>query len=312
MANKKHLYWAFQSSQTFQPTEEELDSFSRKYKKDFETRELYQGTELLDMYRLHGWRNPMYSFISSIILGYEHEGKLRVKYITGEEKDLLQNFTNLLKNHFQEYNLVHFDAEIVLPYLGVRLNRNGHINPPHVDLRYFSLRPWNLTGVDIKQYYKGAGKYSFSLKDIAFNFNIDSSEIIENEDEFSHYNSGNLESLKNSAIKKVELIAKIHRILSLETALETVFIEETVENVEEQESTNWLSVLYRENNLSKDVQQGIKELVGKKRLTKKDKENLFTILRGVYVHTNFEQNDNDSKKIIEQKESEINEFVNTL
>jgi hypothetical protein len=46
-------------------------------------------------------------------------------------------------------------------------------------------------------------------------------------------------------------------------------------------------------------------MVKKKKPTKKEKEQLFTILRGVYVRNNFEANDLDSKKVIEQKENEI-------
>lgn len=152
--NNKHLYWSFQSSQTVKPTEEELKVFQEKYKKDFEQRELYEGEELEDKFRLNSWRNPIFNEIFSVILAFEHQDTLRIQYITGTEKDLLQNFMNLVKTKFQDYNLVHFDAEIILPYLGVRLNSNGHLTPPHNDLKYHNLKPWNFTGLDIKQYYK--------------------------------------------------------------------------------------------------------------------------------------------------------------
>jgi len=310
--SNKHLYWAFQSSQTLNPTEEELKSFQRKYKKDFRTRELYEDEELENMFRLEAWRNPLFSHITSIILAFEHEGKLRVKFVEGEEIDLLQNFNNLLRNSFQDYQLATFDSEIVLPYIGVRLNKHGWIKPPHTDLSYMGLKPWNLTGYDLKSFYSGAGKYAFGLKDIADNFNLDSSEVIEVEDEFTHYNAGHHGLLKISAIKKVELIAKLHRILTEQPKLETVLVEERVQDVEEEKPTNWLETLYRENNLSLEIKAGIKELVGKKKLTKVDKTNLFTILRGIMVRTDFENMDQDSKAKIAQKELEINEFINTL
>lgn len=304
----KFVYWAFQSSQALNPSEEELKRFQSKYKKDFEQRTFYEGEELLDKYRLNGWRSPLFSYITSVMLAYEHEGTLRLKNIIGEEKDVLQTFVNLLKNHFQDYTLVHFDAEIVLPYIGVRLNKNG-LNSPHKDLKYHNLRPWNLTGLDLKAYYQGAGKYSFSVEDIAYIFNIDWEGIIPYEDEFTYYNSGDFTSLQNSAIKKVEVISKIHRTLNELPELQTVLIEESVKNVVEEKPTDWLKELHYQG-LTNEVREGLKQQIfGGKKVSKKDKENLFTIIRGVYVRTDFENNDQDTKKTIELKEQQIKDLL---
>lgn len=310
MEQTKYLYWAFQSSQSLNPTEKEKKSFQRKYKKDFEQRELYEGEELDDKMRLNGWRNPMYSEITSIILGFEYQGTLRVKYITGSEKDLLQNFVNLVKKEFQDYILVHFDAEIVVPYLGVRLNTNGFINAPHPNLKYHGLKSWNQSGLDIKDYYKGFGKYSFSLEDIGDILNINTEGIIPYEDEFTYFNSNDFKSLNDSAVKKIEVLSQIHRKLFELPELETVIVEEKVENVVEEKPTDWLKELHF-NGLTLDVKEGLKQQLfgGKKKPTKKDKEHLFTIIRGVYVRTNFEANDQDSEATIEKKEKQIKELL---
>ena len=311
MDKQKHLYWAFQSSQAKDPTEKELETFQRKYKKDFEQRTVYEGQELLDKFRLNGWRNPMYSEITSIILAFEHQGTLRVKYITGLEKDLLQNFVNLVKKEFQDYTLVHFDAEIVLPYLGVRLYKNGFLNAPHPNLKYHGLKSWNLSGLDIKEYYKGSGKYSFSLEDIGDILNINIEGIIPYEDEFTYFNSNDFKSLNDSAIKKIEVLSQIHRKLFELPELKTVLVEERVENVQEIKPTDWLKELHKANQFTLEIKEGLKQQIfgGKKKPTKKDKEHLFTIIRGVYVRTNFEANDQDSKAIIEKKEKEIKELL---
>lgn len=315
MENKKYLYWAFQSSQNINPSEEDLERFQIKYKKNFETRELYEGKELEEQYKLKGSKNPMFSFISSFILAFEHEGTLRIKYIVGKESDLIQTFTNLLRNDFQDYSLVHFDAEVVLPYYGVRANKNGFITPPHKDLKYNGakdIRPWNLTGVDIKQYYKGAGNYSFSLEEIAYNLNLDYEGIIPYDEEPLYFKSCKFIELKKSAIKKVEVLSKIHRTLEGKPELETVLVEEEVENVEEQKPTNWLVALYHSRELTEEIREGIRSQIKGKRVLKRDRENLFTILRGVMVRTDFINKDQDSKKVIEEKENSINEFLNTI
>jgi len=310
MEQIKVLYWSFQSSQTINPTEKQLELFQRKYKSDYQQRTVFEGEELLDKFRLNSWRNAMFSEITSIIIAFEHENTLRVKYISGIEKDLLQNFNNLLRNSFQDYNLVHFDAGIVLPYIGVRLNKNGFITPPHQDLKYHNLRPWGLTGIDLKEYYKGAGDYSYSLEEIGDILGIDTNSIIPYEDEFTYYNSQDFEALKISAIKKVEVISKCYRKLQNQSELETVLIEETVKDVVEEKPKDWLKELYYANQMTSEIAEGLKQQIfsGKKPL-KKDLENLFTIIRGVYLRTNFEVKDQDSKKTIELKEQEIKQLL---
>ena len=274
----KHLYWAFQSSQTLEPTEQELKVFQLKYKKDFEKRELYQGVELLEKYRLNGWRNPMFSQITGVIIGYENDGALRLKNIVGTEKDVLQTFSNLLKNHFQDYNLVHFDSEVVLPYIGIRLNKNN-LKPTHQDLKYYNMRPWNLSAIDLKAYYQGAGKYSFSVDEIAYILNIDSEGIIPYDDEFTYFNSGDLKTLEISAIKKVEVISQIHRNLNDLPSLTTILTEEQVENVEEEKTVNILDNLYYSKKISEKDKEELKQIFAKKKFKTEEKEIAINIIK---------------------------------
>lgn len=304
--SNKHLYWAYQSSQSIAPTEEDLKTFQNKYKKDYEQRELYEGEELEDKFRLNAWRSPMFSEITSIILAFEHQDTLRVQYITGTEKDLLQNFVNLVKTSFQDYLLVHFDAEIVLPYLGVRLNTNGHLNPPHNDLKYQGIKPWSFTGLDIKQWYKGGGKYTFSLEEIAKILSVDKEGIIPYEDEFTYFNSNDFDSLKSSAIKKVEVLSQIHRKLFGLNNLVTVLVEEKVKDVEEYKPTDWLKELNAVKQLTLEIKEGLKiQLFSKKRIVKKDKEIAFELIRASLsdIDPNFGKVKN---------EAEVNQIINQL
>lgn len=309
---QKYLYWAFQSSHNVEPTEEDLRTFKEKYKKDYEQRELYEGDELLNKFKLNSWRNPMFCEVVSVITAFEEKGTMRVKYIVGNEKDLLQNFSNLLKNEYQDYTLVHFDAEIVLPYIGVRLQHNDIINAPHKDLQYFGLKSWNFTGFDLKAYYQGGGRYSFTLEQIAKVLKIDREGIILYEDEFTYYSSGQLEELKSSAIRRVEVMAEIFRKLKGLPKLETVVIEEKVEDVVEEKPKNILLELYNSNSISKESAESLKEKIGKKKLTKKDKENLFTILRAVLIKNDFINGQQDTKAVIAIKEGEVTDFINSL
>lgn len=309
--NNKFLYWAIQSSQLTNPTEQELELFQIKYKEDYEQDIVYQGEELLEKFRLNSWRNPLWSPITSIILAYENGEEMRVKYITGEEKDLLQTFCNILRNRFQEYTLVNFDSEILLPFLGARLHKNNFISSPHQNLKYQgNIRSWNFSGVDLKAYYKGGGKYSFSLKEIAYLLNINSQGTINYRDEFSYFESGNFEVLKRSAIKQVEVIAEIWRKLNNLPKLQTVLVEDAVKDVEEEKPKDWLKELYYKNEMTSEIKEGLRQQIfGGKKVSKKEKEKLFEIIRGTYVFNDFVNGKQDSKTVIEKKEKEIKELL---
>ena len=147
---------------------------------------------------------------------------------------------------------------------------------------------------------------------MAYCLNLEHGDIIPYEDAFTYFYSGETEKLKQSAISKLRTIATIHKILEQKPILETVLVEEEVEKVEEQAPKNWLEVLYSENKLTEEVKEGLRGQFKGKRITKKDRENLFIILRGVLVRTDFINMDMDSKKTIEEKENSINEFLNTL
>jgi hypothetical protein len=311
MNNQKFIYFSFQSSQNFEPTSKELLSFQRKYKKDFKTRELYEGEELLNEYRLRGWKHPRYSHIISIIIAFEIENNLRIRYITGNEEDILTEFNNILRRA-QDYSLVTFDSQIILPFLGIRMARNRMLNTSHIGIKYKNMRPWDVKATDLQQYYDGAGNYKSSIKDIAEDLDLDSNYVVEIEDEFTFYNSGDFETLKKSAIQKVEVMCKAHRLLLDLSELEVQLVEETVKEVVEEKPKDWLKELYYANQMTTEIKEGLKQQIfgGKvKKQTKKELEHLFTIIRGTYVKSDFENNNQDNNKTIEQKEAQIKELL---
>lgn len=312
MEEKRYLYWSIQSAQSLEPTEQELEIFQAKFKEDYEQDIVYEGVELLQKFRLHGFRNPLFSQITSIILAFENGGEMRVKYITGDEADLLQNFVNLLRNSFQDYTLINFDSEILLPFLGVRLQKNNFLGSVHPNLRFQNMKSWNFTGVSLKDYYKGGGKYSFSLKEIAYILNIDAEGIINHRDEFNYVNSGNEEALKTSAIKQVEVMAEIWRKLNELPKLETVLAEEKVENVEEQKPLDWAKELFRTKKLTKEIKEGLLEQLKKKKMLKKDKEILHDILSSIYLNTEMFHKEKDTEATTQVKKQEIKDLLDAI
>ena len=98
-----NLYWKLQSINNTDMIEvgsDEFNIYREKFKKNFETRELMSEEETLIHYNYNAYKNPLFSKIYSLTVAFVDKGILRVKYITGEEKDLLQTFLNELKSDF--------------------------------------------------------------------------------------------------------------------------------------------------------------------------------------------------------------------
>lgn len=312
----KHLYWKLQSINNTDMIEvgsEEFNIYREKFKKNFETRELMSEEETLIHYNYNAWRNPLFSKIYSLTIAFVHEGVLRVKYLTGQEKDLLQTFLNEVKgDFFKDYQLVHSDAEYMLPYIGTRLDIHGFRTSLHKDLQYKNLRPWNLTGVSVRDYYQGAGAYKHSLKEIAWVYGLKTS-YIEPSEEFSLYKKGLFDNLKDSAVNEISILANVHRLMIGEDKVDNIEVsEEKVEKVEEVKPQNFLALLYDTQAMTLEIRQGLEKQLKKKKLTKRDREVIREILLGVYIQNDFINGQQDTKATIDKKTQEVDEFLKTI
>lgn len=307
----KALYWKLQSKNQ-ELTEEKLELFKNHYKKDYKTGELYSDVEATHMWHQSASNNPLFAELFSLTVAYENEGKLRVKYLTGNEKDIIQSFLNILNNkHFKDYEVVHFDAGIILPYFGIRKTACGNKEHLPKSLSYKGLRPWNLSGVCLKDYFKGAGDYTYSLLELGELFGL-KANIISYVDEGFYYFEGKKEELLESAIQEITLLANVHRLENGLEKIEAVVSKEEVKEVEVKGEENLLLILAAGGDFSTHIKRYIIDKIDKKRLTKKDKENLEIILKGLYFCTDFINMNQDSKKVIQEKTLEIEEFIKTL
>ena len=311
-----NLYWKLQSINNTDMIEvgsDEFNIYREKFKKNFETRELMSEEETLIHYNYNAYKNPLFSKIYSLTVAFVDKGILRVKYITGEEKDLLQTFLNELKSDFfKEFQLVHSDAEYMLPYLGTRLDIHGFRTSIPKDLIFKGLKSWNLTGFSVRDHYQGAGAYKHSLKEIAWVYGL-KTNYIELADEFNHYRKGGFDILKDSAVDEIKTVANIHRILIGEEIVEEVsVVEQKVESVEEVKPTNFLALLYESQAMTLEVRAGLEKQLKKKKLTKRDREIVREVILGVYLSSDFINGQQDSKATIEKKIKEVDEFLNTI
>lgn len=311
-----NIYWKLQSvNQT-----DELEIYSKEYslyrehfKKDYETRELMTMQETVEHYRLNAWKNPLFSRIFSLSVAIVEDNIVKIIYYTGAEKDLIQTFLNTLKkDRFKEYTVTHFGAEYILPYLGTRIDKNKIRTSIPSGLLYKGLRPWNLQGFCVRDYYSGAGNYKNNLKEIAWIYDLETN-FIESVDEFTYYKSGKLEELKNSAVDEIHTLVNVHRLMTGEEVISELTCNELfVESVEEVKPINFLALLWESQAMTLEVRAGLEKQLKKKKLTKRDREIVREIILGVYLENDFINSRQDTKATIEKKTKEVDKFLETI
>lgn len=311
-----NLYWKLQSVNQADQLEiysKEYDIYREHYKKDYATRELMTMQETVEHYRVNAFKNPLFSRIFSLTVAIVEDNLVKIIYYTGKEKDLIQTFLNTLKkDRFKEYTVTHFGAEYVLPYLGTRIDKSGIRTTIPVGLLYKGLRPWNLQGFCVRDYYSGAGNYKNNLKELAWIYGLETS-FIESVDEFTYYKSGQLEELKNSAVDEIHTLVNVHRLITGEEIVTDVTCNELyVESVEEVKSVNFLALLWESQAMTLEVRSGLERQLKKKKLTKRDREIVRETILGVYVSNDFINGQQDSKATIEKKTKEVDKFLETI
>lgn len=84
--------------------------------------------------------------------------------------------------------------------------------------------------------------------------------------------------------------------------------------IDKQESVKlpFLQRFFYKGAFDTKLEQELRDLIGKKKLKKKEKQHLKTILLGVYLREDFIKGDQDTKALREAKEDEIENFIDSL
>lgn len=311
-----NIYWKLQSVNQTEELEiesKEYNLYREHYKKNYETRELMTMQETIEHYRINAYKNPLFSRIFSLTIAIVEDNTIKVVYYTGNEKDLIQTFLNTLKkDRFKDYIVTHFGAEYILPYLGTRIDKNGIRTTIPTGLLYKGLRPWNLQGFCVRDYYSGAGNYKNNLKEIAWIYELDVN-FIEPIDEFAYYKAEELEELKNSAVNEICTLVNVHRLMIGEAIVDDFTCNESyVETVEEVKPTNFLSLLYESQAMTLEIRAGLEKQLKKKKLSKREREIVRETILGVYLRNDFINSSQDTKAVIGKKTKEVDEFLNNI
>lgn len=307
------LYWKLQ---TKADESANFNLFREKYGRIYNDYGLLEGykkdEELRDIFDKIAYKNPLFSKIYSLTIAYTINNSIRVKYLIGEEKDLIQSFLNVINNpFFNSHTVVSYDAGVLLPYFGIRAEKNG-VSVNSEQLKYKGLKSWNIKSLSLRDYFKGAGDYNFTLQELADVYGLDCNYI-----DYYYENdfliSGQYGALMESAKNEVVLMINCHRKSNGEDPIFDVeFKDERVDEVKPEGEFDPLKELVINKEFTPQIKKAIQDACKGKRLTKQDKENLKEIILGGWLRTDFINKDQDSKARIQEKTAEVEQFMTTL
>lgn len=152
--------------------------------------------------------------ISVGYFSFRHQQRtFRVTSFTGEEKELLEDFSRLVNEHFSRPNKLfcaHNGKEFDFPYISRRMIINGIEIPQKLQL--FGKKPWEIPHLDTMEMWKfGDYKHYTSLKLLAHILGIPSpkDDIDGSEVRNVFYNEGDIERIATYCEKDTITVAQI-------------------------------------------------------------------------------------------------------
>lgn len=282
---------------------------------------------------------PEYGKVVAITVGkIVNEEVVLYTFSQNDEGTLLDKFQRFLADKIAEdpktvlcgVNLKFFD----LRYCYIRSIVN-QVKPVVGHINLNGLKPWELYVCDITDIWKQTSSYNAPLSSIAECLGLPSPKADMDGSMTSEvYWKEGAEGLKRivkyceaDVFTTINIVRKLRFLPILEVGGNKTPKETKKAPVEKAEQTQveektpavfntslppFLTKLYNMNNFDEVLEKELREMIGKKKLTKADKENLKIILLGVYLRTDFINMDQDSKAVKDQKTEEVDNFINSL
>lgn len=245
--------------------------------------------------------------VVTIVVGRIKNNKIHLKaYASYDEKELLENFNRDLesvyrsnpKTRFVSFNGVGFDT----PYLEKRSIING-VRPSNL-LQESHLEPWKVTQLDLSKIWKGNAFYPDSLVAVATSLGLPSpKDALDGSQVSTAFYERRLPEIVTYCLKDVETTARVYRKLAFLPDLEEGF--EIIGGAVEVEEVSLLKKLDSVKNIYASELEQIKQLLSKKKSTKKEKEIIFDLIKA-----SLSDIDSNFGKV--KNEAEIDQIINQL
>lgn len=250
----------------------------------------------------------MYGRISTISIGFSKGKDFRIKTLKGSEEEILRQFSDVASKFglICGWNALGFS----LPTIVANSNKYFDVVEEFPDaFNPSGKKPWNLTSViDVSDVVKGTYWGAPTLEEACYFYGIETN-LLHGADISKYFWNGREDEVYENSENKLVALYKLFNYVRWD--------KEEINVVRANEETkisgeDILRMIANTNSFTPKMKQTLYEHLSEKKLTKKDKDNLFTIIRGAWVQTDFINMNQDSKKTILEKEEEIKEFIGEL
>lgn len=295
----------------------ELDINSKEYDlyawklRDKETSKLPPSNEVLEHYKLNGALDPVFNRIVCISVGFIKDKTIYLKSFTGEQKTIIEDFYNLLNSTGfipTGFNVINFDS----PTIRLKALESG-VDLSLIGERYNDVgqKPWTLEDafVDLMPLTKGTYYHNLSLDAMCFLAGVDTPKDGISGADVSRvfWEEDGLDRISTYCKKDVKAVADLLCVLQGKRG----YIENVVDRdleVSAQplvEKQPLLKRIFAQKDLTEENKKELLNLLKAKKLLKKDKEKVLTLISASLAEIN-----QDFGKITNQ--SQIDEIINQL
>jgi predicted PolB exonuclease-like 3'-5' exonuclease len=291
----------------------EYDTFAWTLR-DKDTSELPPSEEVVKLYELKGGLYFITNKIVCISIAYIKDTTLNYKSITGTQKEILETVYKILGDTGKKpcgHNVIAFD----IPTMRIKaLEENIDLSSIPSKINDVQTKPWLLADeiIDTMNILKGTAFQNISLQGLCLLTGIGTpKDDISGADVSRVYYEGGIERIAEYCNNDV--IATAMGFLALQGKRDylTNFVNKGSSNAP-MEKLPVLHRLRKLGELNEPIQKEIAELLGKKKVLKKDLKHIEKILKAALFREDFINNDQDTKDQRQEKEESIKEFIASL
>ena len=291
------------------PESKEFELYRKKIR-DRSTEELPTIVQTIDDYNRKAGLKMGYAKIITISIAFVRANEVYVKALTGEEEYILRAFFDIMSkfDYVCGMNILAFDLPLMY------FNATQYFDYTDIVPDKFvtsGKKPWELKAIiDLMDVVRGTHYANMSLEEILYFFGLESSKTDMDGSMVSDaYYNGEIDRIAQYA--KQDVFANVNLFSMLQSRMVwSEFVDRTDSPETEKEKPQPLQRLYETDYLSDQIKADLKDVFGKKRLNKKDKEFIQDVLENIYIRTAFMASDTEDVK--EAKKAEIQEFLKTL
>lgn len=291
----------------------ELDINSREFElfrkktRNRETDEYLPNDEVIEEYGKKAALKMCYTKIVCIGVGFIKDSEVHIKSLEGSEEEIIKQFCTIAQSfdYICGSNQIAFDMPMIV--------NNGY--------RYFDVcevlpdrfitsgkKQWNLDRLlDLQEIFKGTHYYASSLDEMCYHFDLQSPKSdLDGSQVSDEYWENGVEKISKYVKQDVFACINLFKKMRFEQPFE-MFIDKnkntTVESFVEEQSL--LQKIYTSGKFTEETKKQVKEILKKNKLSKKEKDIIFDLIRGALaeVDVNF-------GKVTNQKQ--VDEVINQL